>query len=142
LPAVQQAREAARRMQCSNNLKQLGLALHNYHGTHEKFPPGAFWYGASEENRGSILIQLLPFVEQQNLFDAFDFTKNVDNQTALIGTIVPVYVCPTDTNRGLLDGRAIHNYVASAGPTKHIDNSSCSCAQWSSWNNYGLAPYS
>ena len=136
LPAVQSAREAARRMQCQNNLKQIGLALHNYHDTHMTFPPGAFWYGASSENRGSILIQLLPFIEQQNLYNRFDFTTNVDSQTALQGTIIPGYTCPSDANRGLLNGLAIHNYAASAGPTPHIDSPSCTCGTGASFNAY------
>ena len=136
LPAVQSAREAARRMQCQNNLKQIGLGLHNYHDTYGTFPPGSFWYGASTNNRGSILIQLLPFIEQQNLYSRFDFTKEIDAQTAMEGTIVPTYVCPSDNNRSLLSGRAIHNYAASAGPTPHGDNSACSCASWASFNTY------
>ena len=69
LPAVQQAREAARRTQCKNNLKQIGLALHNYHDVHRTFPIGARW------QRGvgpSWMVGLLPFIEQQNLYDRFD----------------------------------------------------------------------
>ena len=136
LPAVQSAREAARRMQCQNNLKQLGLALHNYHDTHKTFPPGAFWYGASSANRGSILIQLLPFIEQQNLYNQFDFTTNVDSQTGLQSTRIPGYRCPSDNNNTLHSGRAIHNYAASAGPTPHIDSPSCTCATGASFNAY------
>ena len=72
LPAVQAAREAARRMSCGNNLKQLGLALHNYHDTHKKFPPGGVSYGhawgAGPSDRhiknGNGLVFLLPFAEQ------------------------------------------------------------------------------
>jgi prepilin-type N-terminal cleavage/methylation domain-containing protein len=139
LPAVQSAREAARRMQCQNNLKQIGLALHTYHGTHQTFPPGSFWYGDSAANRGSILIQLLPFIEQQNLYDQFDFRQNVDTQTALQGTIIPSYVCPSDNNRTLLNGRAIHNYAASAGPTPHINSPSCTCATGASFNAFAAA---
>jgi len=148
LPAVQAAREAARRMQCSNNLKQIGLALHNYHDTNKVFPPGAFW-GGSNPWRGSILIRLLPFIEQQPLYNLFDFKSaaGTDGQTMpgtsiYIGaTIVPTYVCPSDNNGDLLNGRAIHNYAASKGPTAHIDNSAYSCAEWQSWNTYTLAPY-
>jgi len=69
LPAVQQAREAARRMQCRNNLKQLGLALHNYESTHRVFPPGTLGFPYV----WSAQAQLLPFVEQANLKDVFDF---------------------------------------------------------------------
>ena len=80
LPAVQAAREAARRSQCTNNLKQIGIALHNYHDTFKVFPPGGLWYTNSTgnanwvRNRGSMLLHILPFVEQQSLYDAFDFT--------------------------------------------------------------------
>ena len=150
LPAVQAAREAARRMQCSNNLKQIGLALHNYHGTNKTFPPGAFWYELNPNWtalwRGSILIRLLPFVEQQPLYDLFDFKTDTDNQTdangeLLAAKIVPVYVCPSDTGDVIYGGVALHNYAASKGPTKHINNSSYSCSEWDSWNQYAIAPY-
>ncbi len=69
LPAVQQAREAARRTECKNNLKQLGLALHNYHDSHLTFPLGA------QRHRGmglSWFVGILPYLEQQNLYDGFD----------------------------------------------------------------------
>jgi len=79
LPAVQAAREAARRMSCSNNLKQIGLALHNYHTTHGRFPLAGFQHvGTSREPRtwtdsskGSQLVALLPYVEQEPLWKSF-----------------------------------------------------------------------
>ncbi len=72
LPAVQQAREAARRMQCSNQLKQLGIALHNYHDTYGKFVPRKQGTGAEPGNRDRVsgFIGLLPFFEQNALYDA------------------------------------------------------------------------
>jgi prepilin-type N-terminal cleavage/methylation domain-containing protein/prepilin-type processing-associated H-X9-DG protein len=152
LPAVQAAREAARRVHCSNNLKQIGLALHNYHNFNDCFPPGSFWTGTDYPNyRGSILIRLLPFLEKQTLFDLFDFNNTggitVDNQklpnsTNLIqSTVVPVYVCPSDDHPPLLNGRALHNYAASIGPTTHGNNGSCSCSEWTAWNLYAPAPW-
>ncbi len=153
LPAVQAAREAARRMQCSNNLKQIGLALHNYHAAVGAFPPGSFWLYSSDGSaplKGSILIRLLPYLEQQPLYDQFDFTQlHVDWQTMPGGeyiqsNLVPTYICPSDNHPGVLaEGhkRALHNYAASSGPTRHGNNSNCSCAEWTAWNNYGLAPY-
>lgn len=71
LPAVQQAREAARRSSCKNNLKQLGLALHNYHDTHGVFPPGAV-HGSST-NQLSWHVFTLPYIEQGPLYDTIDF---------------------------------------------------------------------
>jgi type II secretory pathway pseudopilin PulG len=71
LPAVQAAREAARRMSCTNNLKQIGISLHNYHDTYKTFPPASAHYGNghnSEESWGWH-VYILPFVEQQPLFD-------------------------------------------------------------------------
>ena len=69
LPAVQAAREAARRTQCLNNLKQVGLALHNYHTTHNTLPPGGM-----SDNELSYVVMLLPYLEQKPLYDRFDFT--------------------------------------------------------------------
>ena len=69
LPAVQAAREAARRTECTNNMKQIGLALHNYHGPHRTFPPGGM-----VSNGLSYIVMLLPYMEQKALYDRFDFT--------------------------------------------------------------------
>lgn len=148
LPAVQAAREAARRTQCINNLKQIGVALHNYNDTHKVLPPGSFWGGVAANYRGCILLHIMPFIEQKNLYEKFDFSIAPDGQTypgttTLLGsTIIKTYVCPSEKTFSLLNGRAIHNYTASAGPTAHIDNSACSCSTWSSWNAYAIAPYS
>src|SRR5262245_12072313 len=68
LPAVQKVREAANRMSCTNNLKQIGLGLHNYHDTHRHFPPG----GTTSRNQGlGFLVIILPYLEQSNLHGLF-----------------------------------------------------------------------
>src|SRR6266487_2467467 len=74
LPAVQQAREAARRSQCRNNLKQIGLALHDYHSTHNVFPPG-YVAGAAypaTSNGWSWCAQLLPYLDQASLYHSIN----------------------------------------------------------------------
>ena len=97
LPAVQAAREAARRTQCSNNLKQIGLAMHNHHDAYERLP-----YGASaifdHESLGSWGVFILPYLEEQAAFDQFDFSEAMThvNNAEAIKTVVPVYLCPTD----------------------------------------------
>jgi prepilin-type N-terminal cleavage/methylation domain-containing protein/prepilin-type processing-associated H-X9-DG protein len=144
LPAVQAAREAARRMQCSNNMKQIGLALHNYHLSNEEFPPGSFF--AASPDRGSILIRLLPYIEQQALFDAFNFNIYTDDQTLgggqeIRSVVVAAYLCPSDDHGQVFEGRALHNYAASKGSTESIDSSSCSCSENSVWNTFALGPY-
>ncbi|MHC2066802.1 DUF1559 family PulG-like putative transporter [Bremerella sp. T1] len=118
LPAVQQAREAARRMQCSNNLKQIGLSLHNYHDVHLVFPPGWVGNGTNwSSNTGSNkycnsnganhgapwTVLILPFLELANLHDTFDFTatfsSNSNDTPAPNGpkqVRVDAYQCPTD----------------------------------------------
>src|SRR5438105_1538075 len=76
LPAVQKVREAANRMSCQNNLKQIGLALHNYHDTNSRFPPGGVTNGqcCSTPSGPTWTIYLLPYIEQDNLYKQYDFT--------------------------------------------------------------------
>src|SRR5262245_15791655 len=100
LPAVQSAREAARRMQCGNNLKQLGLALLNYESSRGVFPFGCGGTsgGARYAQTGTWAAFILPQLEQQNLFDTFDFKRHMNdpaNQKA-VSTIVPGFICPSD----------------------------------------------
>ena len=113
LPAVQAAREAARRSQCTNNLKQLALALHNYHDTHGSFPAGAIHnYGPSLQHPGlptrvtnpdwtcSWVTQLLPFFEQGPLHDQYDFRLPMSDPVnqAVVSTPLNNMRCPSDTN--------------------------------------------
>ncbi|EAQ78566.1 DUF1559 domain-containing protein [Blastopirellula marina] len=100
LPAVQQAREAARRMSCTNNLKQLGLAIHNYHDVHLTFPPGGnsstTWTGRS--NQLSLHTFLLPYIEQKTVQDTIDFSGNsylTEKDHAAIR--VDAFLCPSST---------------------------------------------
>ncbi|EAQ81820.1 DUF1559 domain-containing protein [Blastopirellula marina] len=99
LPAVQQAREAARRMQCSNNLKQMGLACHNYMDTYsENLPPGAFYIAATSTwNSHSFAVAILPFLEQTALYEKYDFTKSPDaSQNATVRKAqVSAFYCPS-----------------------------------------------
>ena len=129
LPAVQAAREASRRSSCQNNLKQLGIALHNFHDTYKKLPPGCEEdvlprpnpAGNSTMIRGtSWIVHTLPFIEQQPLYDKYDFTKAYNDViNALVGEqkIEGIY-CPSgpdasrylDTNTNLTRCVTTHYY--------------------------------
>lgn len=130
LPAVQAAREAARRSQCSNNLKQLALAVHNYHEVFGSFPPPGFHNrdgeGASSSSTSwgpSWLVLILPFVEQKPLYDRYDFrlSRSRDGVNAeVVRTEIATYRCPSDqlrqplwNNSNVLFARG--NYGANGG---------------------------
>ncbi|MBX3441759.1 MAG: DUF1559 domain-containing protein [Planctomyces sp.] len=107
LPAVQQAREAARRTQCKNNMKQLGLAFHNFEGTYGFLPtsqrPPVTGLGIT---RVSVLTQLLPFLDQAPMYNKYDQSLNWSHATNLPITQTPVqtFNCPSDPFAGTLDG--------------------------------------
>ncbi|MDR3634834.1 MAG: DUF1559 domain-containing protein [Isosphaeraceae bacterium] len=118
LPAVQAAREAARRSQCVNNLKQLGLALHNYHDVNGSFPIGqSLNVATGSKNNISAQTRLLPFMEQSVIANSTNFNLNstdVTNSTAL-ATSVNTFLCPSDAANVLPVGDGGINYRINYG---------------------------
>jgi prepilin-type N-terminal cleavage/methylation domain-containing protein/prepilin-type processing-associated H-X9-DG protein len=99
LPAIQKVREAASRVKCQNNLKQIGLALHNYESTNHKFPPcGVYPQAATANDAWSVHAQILPYVEQANLYQQVDFTQPANVQDAVTRQRIAIYVCPSEVN--------------------------------------------
>ena len=120
LPAVQAAREAARRTQCKNNLKHLGLALHNYHDVFNAFPPGGTYRAATVQPAGwSIQARLLPYIEQANLTSLIDFSRGYSVQPTVTPIRVATLMCPSEINdKAYVDGATTYwpcNYAANYG---------------------------
>ncbi len=136
LPAVQSAREAARRMQCTNNLKQMGLALHSYHGAFRCFPIGSRSGTIASYNTYGTnwRTALLPFMEQKPLYDSLNFKTGTfsgssaspafsNGNEVLKGLVLPMYKCPSSTIDPLVNeptsannsGSLMHDYVGIAG---------------------------
>ncbi len=130
LPAVQAAREAARRAQCVSNLKQIGIALHNYHDVKGAFPTGYFTW-----NTWGPMVMLLPYVEQANMFNALNFYQTFTSNSAYSrgGTGTPavnstvaltqlnIILCPSDVNR-MVTPEADINYVFCMGSDSYGNN--------------------
>jgi prepilin-type N-terminal cleavage/methylation domain-containing protein len=123
LPAVQKVREAAARAQCSNNLKQLGLAIHNAQGTYNMLPPmsGPFPSSATGSN-GNLFYWLLPFIEQDNIYKlhqnpSYSWTKAGEADPGpIVNQTIKTYLCPADPGNTPVQmwsgGWAAGNYVA------------------------------
>ena len=157
LPAVQAAREAARRTQCANNLKQIGLAMHGYHDSYRRLPYAA---NGCCGGGGIWSTAILPYLEEQNLYNLIDFNRHMRSQTKqLYLSVLPVYICPSDegASNPILEGRFWHNppvgqgmwYPVSMGPTipdacpfcpfpknRDTDPDSYCCQSW----NFGQFP--
>jgi len=154
LPAVQQARAAARRASCKSNLRQIGIALHNYYETHSILPPASVrnvipsntWTGYPAkrppakfaDQHGSILVLLLPFIDQEALYNSHDFSGVSVNGTTTSGSatryqvpdIISLYLCPSDPwgPRSSNNKVAFHNYSASRGGlASRTGNPWCPC---------------
>ena len=126
LPAVQQAREAARRISCQNNMKQIGLALQNYHSAHRVLPPGWVSAGNAEDDRHNYFAWsafILPQLDQQNLYSQLDFESDLDSDAnaKYLDVRMPGFRCPSDdssatyhSDRANLD-LSVSNYPAIGG---------------------------
>jgi len=148
LPAIQAAREAARRSECQNKMKQLGVAIHNYHDTHKVFPPAGINYGwaysVNNPIHGKILnvsgwVMTLPFLEQQQLYDQYDFRyaacSHVNNapidlttgttataatsasNAEVVSTRLQAFLCPSDPANPVLSDKAGTTYNPFNGNT-------------------------
>lgn len=111
LPAVQAAREAARRSECSNNMKQLALGIHNYHDTYKSFP-----YGTTQ-GRISYLARMLPYVEQSALYDRIDFnvSYNAPQNLPVLNTHIAAFLCPSDSDNLPTNLGGRNNYYGNSG---------------------------
>lgn len=112
LPAVQKVREASSRSQCSNNLKQIVLAMHHYHDTNKHFPPGG------DKNSIACQAYLLPYVEEESVFSLIDFNQkpSAAANAAALSQRISVYMCPSDPgSRTVPAGFGGNNYVYNYG---------------------------
>lgn len=111
VPAVQAAREAVRKTSCQNNLKQIGLALHNYHNTHQTLPTGCIewrgWPASPSKRQFAWSALLLPFLEQHNVYQQIDFGRPFDaaENAAVASQRLRVYECPTAPQRAQIRAR-------------------------------------
>jgi prepilin-type processing-associated H-X9-DG protein len=130
LPAVQKVREAANRMACDNNLKQIALATHNFHDTRQKFPTGArlpVYVGGVPTGATNLWIELLPYFEQDNLHNKWDYGDNGKNvaggENAITAQVIKILLCPSDP----LPETVVEGNVPVAPP-------------WA-WGFYGMSSY-
>jgi prepilin-type N-terminal cleavage/methylation domain-containing protein len=103
VPAVQKVREAANRVRCGNNLRQIGLACHNFNDTHGKLPPGNGWFPGPPNTgaRGQWLFHLLPYLEQDNLYkSSYNGIFYESHNNGITAKPIKTFVCPSDPSAG------------------------------------------
>jgi prepilin-type N-terminal cleavage/methylation domain-containing protein/prepilin-type processing-associated H-X9-DG protein len=157
LPAVQQAREAARRTQCKNNLKQLGLAMHNYHDVYNTFPHnhcswtnGPFYYGTgpSDNAEWSWIVQALPYIEQASLYQQINLhpvstnynAAGLGNNAVLRSTVIEGLMCPSNDMPKIVGGQRFgyrSNGTGNSARTDYVGNMG---HIWGGWKDCGAVP--
>ncbi len=157
LPAVQSAREAARRIQCTNNVKQIGLAIHSYHSAFESLPPvGSVDLMGNSSGSGrvpqtaSVHLRLTNYLEQRPLYDAYNFMlgdvvngNSIPANTTVMSVIVPGYLCPSDDNPGSSENLATGfsarvtcvNYAINGGVNRQNSGAVVNGVAWWLGNN-------
>jgi prepilin-type N-terminal cleavage/methylation domain-containing protein/prepilin-type processing-associated H-X9-DG protein len=138
LPAVQTAREAARRIQCTNNLKQLGLALHEYESAYSAYPPSMVLSGIGHApswvGGWGVNARILPFLDQVALYNAINWSSSFDApvNSTVPATVVSVFICPSDPGPATFDDPNI-------GTTSVVSYGWC-MGDWYVWGGFAMLP--
>jgi prepilin-type N-terminal cleavage/methylation domain-containing protein/prepilin-type processing-associated H-X9-DG protein len=128
VPAVQKVREAAARTQCINNLKQIGIAMHNHHASEKCFPVGCLsapYSTGTTASNATALVQLLPYLDQGSLYNKADLNQSIQaavNDPSVTTQEVAVFICPSDSSSGKVSNYGRSNYLASIGADARAAN--------------------